>query len=109
MSLKEMQQQIVAVFDAYEAQGTKTWTYDIAAHDLQYQIGNLTKCILQLKGFRYAEGKSEEEIKTRAADELADIMAEVLFISHELGIDITKAWDDMIASDMKKISDRSGE
>lgn len=105
--LEQMTSEIVDVFRRYDAQGTKTWTADIAAHDLQYQIGNLSKCILQLRGFRFAEGLDDTAIKNNAADELADIMAEVLFIAHELDINITKAWSDMIACDEKKIENRS--
>jgi len=47
------------------------------------------------------------QIKAKLSDELADIMAEVLFIAHELDIDLHSAWDNMLASDQKKISERS--
>ncbi len=107
MDIKTMTEQIVRMFKEYDRQGTKTWTYEIAAQDLQYQIGNLTKRILQLKGYRYAEGLNEEEIKEKLADELADIMAETLFIAHELNIDLAAAWNAMLASDAKKIEERS--
>ena len=42
-------------------------------------------------------------MKENVADELADIMAEVLFISNELNIDFNKAWEKMIESDENKI------
>lgn len=105
--ITEMQKQIVDTFNEYDRQGTVHWTYDIAATDLQYQIGNLTKAILQLRGFRYAEGLTPEEIKHRISDELADIMAEVLFIAHELDINMEQAWDTMLKSDKTKIDTRS--
>lgn len=102
-----MKSQIVEVFKKYDGQGTSSWTYDIAAQDLQYQVGSLIKCILQLRGFRYREGLSEEKIKEKISDELADILAEVLFISHELNIDVETAWNKMVESDEKKIEERS--
>lgn len=102
-----MQQQVVDIFKAYDTQGTNTWDFKIASHDLQYQVGNLTKGILQLTGDRYADGLGDDQIKTNIADELADIMAEVLFIAHELDINLTEAWRAMIKSDETKINERS--
>lgn len=89
--LQAMTTQIVDVFTRYSKQGTKPWNYRVAAHDLQYQVGNLSKAILQLDGFRFKGDKSEGEVKEVIADELADIMAEVLFIAAELDIDIEQA------------------
>ncbi len=106
-TLDKMQQEVVEIFKKYDAQGTKTWSYDVASHDLQYQVGNLSKCVLQLQNYRYREGLDESQIKAKLSDELADIMAEVLFIAHELDIDLHSAWDNMLASDQKKISERS--
>ncbi|HEV7449781.1 MAG TPA: hypothetical protein VGP13_04575 [Candidatus Paceibacterota bacterium] len=105
--LADMQKEIVRVFKEYEKTGTHKWTADIAAKDLSYQLGSLTKRMMQLKGERYADGLNKKELKKFVADELADILAEVLFISHELGIDIQEAWGGMIGSDKKKISSRS--
>jgi NTP pyrophosphatase (non-canonical NTP hydrolase) len=105
--IKSMTDQIVKIFKEYDKQGTKSWTYDIAAHDLQYQIGILAKRVLQLKGFRFKEGLSDENIKNDISDELADVLAETLFIAHELDIDIGEAWNAMIESDKKKINTRS--
>ena len=58
-----MQEEIVKIFSEYDKTGTNTWDYKIASHDLSYQIGKLTKGVLQLKGDRYKEGLSEEEIE----------------------------------------------
>lgn len=105
--LQEMTQRVVAIFQAYGAQGTKDWDYDIAAHDLQYQIGKLTKGILQLKGYRYHEQLNEEQIKHNIADECADTLAEILFIAYKLDINIEAAFEAMLESDKKKISERT--
>ncbi len=106
-TLDKMQQEVVEIFRKYDAQGTKTWTYEVASHDLQYQVGNLSKCILQLQNYRYREGLDESQIKDKLSDELADIMAEVLFIAHELDINLHSAWANMLDSDKKKINERS--
>jgi NTP pyrophosphatase (non-canonical NTP hydrolase) len=106
-SLTEMQKEIVSVFKEYEKTGTHKWTAEIASKDLAYQLGSLTKRMMQLKGERYADGLNKKELKKFVADELADILAEVLFISHELDIDMQEAWGAMVGSDKKKINTRS--
>lgn len=106
-SLSQMRAEIVRIFKIYQKQGTKKWTYDIAAKDLSYQIGSLTKRIMQMQNERYADGLTKKELKSFISDELADILAEVLFISHELDIDMHEAWENMVGSDNKKIKTRS--
>lgn len=101
-----MKMDVVAMYAKYTTTGTHPWTYDTAARDLPYQVGSLTKLIMQLTGNRYAEKKSEDEIKSQIGDELADILAESLFIAHELGIDISDAWVKMLKSDTEKIEGR---
>ena len=106
-TVQQMTEEIVRNFKEYEKQGTNAWTYETAVRDLPYQVGNLSKLVLQKTGDRYNEGLSEDEIKLKISDELADIIADVLFISHELDIDMTQAWHNMLASDQQKISERS--
>ncbi len=105
-TISEMTKEVVKIFRKYSTTGTNPWTYKTAVQDLSYQVGSLTKLMLQLSHDRYAEGKSEEEIKAGISDELADIMAEVLFIAHQLDIDIHAAWAAMLKSDETKIKDR---
>lgn len=105
-NLEEMTKEIVAVYKKYTQTGTVEWTYDVAARDLPYQVGSLTKVMMQLSGFRFADGKSKEQLKSQISDELADILAEVLFIAHELDIDIQEAWEKMVESDETKIETR---
>lgn len=97
------------VWRHYIKQGTHPWTYEVAAQDLQYQVGSIAKIMLQLKGFRFAEGLSKDELTTALADELADVMAEIIFIAGEMNIDLDTAWKNMLLSDVKKITERSGE
>jgi NTP pyrophosphatase (non-canonical NTP hydrolase) len=56
---------------------------------------------------RHKESKTDTQIKEGIKDELADILAEVLFISQELDIDLEEAWKGMVKSDHAKISARS--
>lgn len=106
-NLKNMLTELLTTWNNYEKQGTLPWTREVAARDLQYQIGSLSKLILQLENYRYRGGLDESRIKSKMADELADILAEVLFIANGYEIDMEKAWDDMLASDRRKIAERT--
>jgi NTP pyrophosphatase (non-canonical NTP hydrolase) len=105
-NLKELTAEVVSIFKKYETTGTTPWTYKIAARDLSYQLGSLTRALMQLDGERHAEGKSKEHLKEKVSDELADIFAEVLFIAHELDISLDDAFQNMLDSDNKKIKER---
>ncbi len=109
MDLKHLTEDVVAIFKKYEQTGTAPWTAQIAGRDLSYQIGSLTKVLMQIDGQRHAEGKTPEELKAKVADELADILAEVLFIAHKMDISIEDAWQKMLGSDNSKISQRSSK
>jgi NTP pyrophosphatase (non-canonical NTP hydrolase) len=104
-TLHELTDEIVATYKSYESTGTKPWDYLIASRDLSYQVGSLTKVIMQLSKERYTKD-APEALKAQAADELADILAEVLFIARELNIDMYQAWNKMIGSDEAKIEER---
>lgn len=106
-TLADFTKEVVEIFERYDKTGTLHWDYRIAASDLPYQLGSLTKAISQLHGERFADGKTPEELKKTIADELADILAEVLFIAHDLSIDMEQAWGKMLASDSKKIEERT--
>ncbi len=106
-TIAQLKAEVVASFDRYVAQGTKPWSWESAAKDLTYQVGSLSKIMLQLTGERWAEGKTEPELKTQLANELADIIAEALFIAAKLDIDMAQAWEDMLADDDQKIRERS--
>ena len=105
--LNDMLTELLETWNTYSDQWTIPRTHETAAQDLQYQIGSLSKLILQLKNYRYREWLSEPQIMEKIGDELADIIAESLFIAHGFGIDMNHAWDQMLASDRKKIKERS--
>lgn len=106
-TLEELFKKQMIVWDHYFKQGTNPWNADIAIQDLTYQIGSLAKLNLQLKNCRYRDGQDDTAIKAKMSDELVDILAEVLFVSHELGIDLNKAFNDMLDSDIRKITERN--
>jgi len=108
-TLEQLTKEILASFENYNRQGTNAWTGFTAVEDLPYQLGSLTKLTMQLKGSRYTEGKTEAEIKAKMGDELADILAEVLYAAHEFNIDLADAWQKMLGSDYQKVEERTGE
>jgi NTP pyrophosphatase (non-canonical NTP hydrolase) len=105
-TLSEATSAVKASFAKYDAQGTNHWTWETAAADLQYQVGSLTKVLLQRSGYRYAEGKDAAALDWQLRNELADILAEVLYVSGELGIDMNQALEEMVADDTKKVAER---
>ncbi len=105
-TLKDYTSEVVKIFNKYTKTGTVKWTYEIALLDMQYQLGSLTKRIMQMNGKRHKENLSEKEIKDKIADELADVFAETLFIAKELKIDLDKAFNKMLESDNQKINQR---
>ena len=105
-TLTDYTNDIIAVYKSYEKTNTVAWGYSIAARDLPYQVGTLTKAVLQLENIRHRKGKTENDLKQDIADELADIFAEILFIAHELDISLEDAWNQMLLSDNKKIEER---
>lgn len=106
-TIQQMTEDVVKSFDNYVAQGTKKWNWESAAKDLPYQVGSITKIMQQLTNERWAHGKSEFELKAEMSDELADVIGCALFIAADLGIDIDQAWQNMLDSDKRKISERS--
>jgi hypothetical protein len=94
-------------FAQYDQQGTRHWTWQVAAQDLSYQVGSLHKVMLQLSGDRWAGGKDKTALEAEFRDELADIMAEVLYIASERNIDMNQAMSEMVQSDTKKVEGRT--
>jgi hypothetical protein len=106
-TLAELTAAVKTSFATYDKQGTAHWTWEVAAQDLAYQIGSLNKVILQLSGHRWADKKDTEALEADFRNELADILAEVLYIAAERGIDMNRAMDEMVADDHRKVSERT--
>ncbi len=90
----------------HENFGTKTWDASIAGKDMACQSGSLIKLLMQLANERYNHKKTNDKIKEEIADELSDMLSLVLFIAHELDIDIKDAWQKMLQSDENKFRTR---
>ena len=105
-TLKEYTDRAVKTMRGYDKSGTKKWNAHVALFDMPVQIGSLIKAYMQYENFRFAHGMSKKELKAKMADELADIFTEVLFIAHELDIDLEEAFEKMLESDSEKISKR---
>ena len=82
-SLNELKKEIADNFKEYEKTGTNPWTAKIATMDLSRQVGSLAELIMQKENDRYLK-LSNEELKEKISDELADIIADTSFIAHEL-------------------------
>lgn len=106
-TISELTKAVKASFAKYDNQGTDHWTWEIAAKDLAYQIGSLNKVMLQLSNHRWADGKSTEVLEADFRNELADILAEVLYIAGERNIDMNTAMEEMYDDDQRKVSERT--
>jgi hypothetical protein len=106
-TLAEITKDVKKSFAGYDAQGTRHWTWQTAARDLPYQVGSLSKVLLQLSGDRHKEGKDDKALQWQLRNELADIMAEVLYIAGELNIDVNQAMAEMVDDDTRKVADRT--
>jgi hypothetical protein len=105
----ELTDDVISTFHTYQRTGTSPWSSQTALLDLQHQLGSLTKCFMQMSGDRHSKGRTAKEIRAQISDELADIVADVLFIAHELRIDFDLAWESMLVSDADKIIARTHE
>jgi hypothetical protein len=106
-TVTELTNAVKASFAKYDKQGTSHWTWEVAAKDLAYQIGSLHKVMLQLSGHRWADGKDKQALEADFRNELADILAEVLYVAAERGIDMNVAMDEMVADDQRKVTERT--
>lgn len=101
-----MTQDVQKSIKLYPNSGTKPWDYQIAAKDIAVQTGSLIKLIMQLNNERYSHGKSTSELKIAISDELGDILSLVLYVADELDIDMNEAWENMLKSDHRKVTER---
>lgn len=106
-TISQLTAMVITSFAKYDKQGTAHWTWEVAAKDLSYQIGSLNKVMLQLSGDRWADGKDNDTLEMDFRNELADILAEVLYIAAERNIDMNRAMDEMITDDHYKVTKRA--
>ncbi len=106
-TVNELSKAVKASFAKYDKQGTDHWTWEVAAQDLAYQIGSLNKVMLQLSNHRWNDGKDTQTLEENFTNELADILAEVLYIAAERNIDMNRAMDSMFEDDTRKVDSRT--
>lgn len=106
-TISELTAAVKNSFAKYDKQGTDHWTWEVAAKDLAYQIGCLNKVMLQLSNHRWNDGKDKATLEADFRNELADILAEALYIASERGIDMNRAMDEMVADDQRKVTERT--
>lgn len=105
-TINELTQAVIDSFAQYDKQGTHHWTWEVAAKDLVYQIGSLNKVILQLSNHRWSDGRDRQKLEEDFRNELADILAEVLYIAAERNINMSQAMHEMFDDDMRKVTER---
>lgn len=106
-SMKQMTQAMSRNMRVYKKTGTKNWDARIALRDLAYQASGLLKLDMQFHKERHAQGKTKAELLQNMETELAETIAIALFAASELGLDVGKGFQRMLAYDAKKISTRS--
>ena len=100
--LSQYTKEAVKTIRSYDKTKVKKWTYETATLDLPVQVGSLIKAVMQYKNLRFSYGKNKTELKEIISDELADIFTEVLYIAHELDIDIDQSFNKMLKSDKEE-------
>lgn len=105
-TIKKYTEDAVKTMRSYDKTGTKKWDAKTALFDMPVQVGSLVKAFMQYDNMRFASGATKKELKERMSDELADIFTEVLFVAHELNIDIEEAFQHMLESDKEKVKAR---
>jgi NTP pyrophosphatase (non-canonical NTP hydrolase) len=99
----------VEIIEKYKAIEGKPWNAEGSAMELTKQVGELCKLIMVTEGYYF---KGRDEVHTRydasaekIADELSDILREVIRLSHHYKIDLEKASDIAAETDRKFIEE----
>ena len=91
MDIKDITKKVVKVSDNYAKACKINRDDDWYVLKLQEELGELIQSYLSFTDRGRARGKSEKEIRKDFADELADVIGQVLLIAKKYGIDIEKA------------------
>ncbi len=106
MQLAELIEQIKRLKASYNAlnriEGYKTWGAGEYLHGLQGDVGDLAKLFLAKKGFAF----SQKDLDRKIAQELADILWDVLVLADEMNVDIENEMEKTINKLGQKIADR---
>ncbi len=106
MQLAELIEQIKRLKAAYNAlnrmEGYKTWGAAEYLHALQGDVGDFGKLYLAKKGFAF----SQKDLDRKIAQELADILWDVLVLADELDVDLEDEMEKTLNKLGQKIADR---
>ena len=91
MDIKKITKNIVAVSDDYANSHSVNRDDDWYILKLQEELGELIQSYLSFTNRGRSRNKTNEEIKNNFADELADVLGQVLLIANHHQIDIEKA------------------
>ncbi len=100
---------VVNIGKQYPSQGTKPWDIKTNTMDLQYQIGSLSKLVLQKENYVHNHGLSKQEINSLIALDISDIISLSLIIAKEMNIDPDKVFLKQIRTDLEKIKERTNK
>ncbi len=91
MDIQEIQKKIATVSDNYAKHCSINRDDDWYILKLQEEVGELVQNYLSFTGRGRKREKTDEEIKTDFANELADVMGQVLLLAQHHNINIEEA------------------
>jgi hypothetical protein len=90
----------------YLTQGTKAWSIKEIILDMSYQVGNLSKSMLQKDSYVRMHGMSAGELDSVIETDVVDMLSLVLSLAERLDMDVDKAFKEHIQEDIEKIERR---
>ena len=106
MEFKEIIKKAKKIKDDYarlnKVEGYKPWGLEEHVQGLVGDVGDLTKLMMAINGFRFSDNKG---IDSGMAKELADCLLSVVMIAGELNIDLEKE----LLKNIKKLEDGISE
>ena len=91
MDLKDIQSKVVRVSDIHAKKSNINRDNDWYVLKLQEEIGELTQIYLSKSSIVRNKGVVPEQLKQEFADELSDVIGQVLLIANHHNIDIEEA------------------
>ena len=96
----------VRVSKQYVSQGTKPWKSNDCLMDLFFQIGSLTKLVMQQNNKVHHHGLSHDEITEGIALDIGDILSLALQLANTFGFNPDDLFTQQMKDDVAKINSR---
>ncbi|MBX7154224.1 MAG: pyrophosphatase [Candidatus Kapaibacterium sp.] len=93
MTVKELTAKIEQVSQDYEQTHNITRTADWYLLKLHEELGELTQAYLQLNGQARDKGFTEEQLRTKLTEEIADVFSHILLFAHNNNVNLLEALD----------------